>query len=109
MSRFVFYLALLGGLAYGGLYFYYGVAVKQRVTQELDALGFTALQVERVEHGPLAPLSMDAKVSTTVTYRGAEASVDVRVIGHPVFSDEFRLELDSLRALRLTLGSGGER
>ena len=48
MGRFVFYLVLFAGLAYGGLYFYYGVTVKQLIKQELGARGFTALDVERV-------------------------------------------------------------
>ncbi|MCH4561789.1 hypothetical protein MKP05_01440 [Halomonas sp. EGI 63088] len=109
MGRFVIYLALLAGLAYGGLYVYYGVAVKQLIQEELDALGFTALQVAGVDYPPLAPVSNEARVAAEVIYRGAEASVELRLTGHPVFSDEVRMELDGLQALRLTIGTGGQQ
>lgn len=107
MVRFIVYLGLLAGLAYGGLHFYYGVEVKQALDQRLDDLGLTAVEVRRIDFAPMAPLASDTHVSAEVTYGGAEASLDIRVIGHPVFSDETRLELDSLQALRLTIGTGG--
>lgn len=68
MARFIVTLAALDGLAYGGLYFYFGVEIKRARDQRLG---------------------------------------DIRVIGQPVFSEETRLELDSLQALRLTIGAGG--
>lgn len=103
----LFSLIVIAGLVYGGLYFYYGTTVKQIVEQQLDASGLTAVEVERVDYGPLAPVSTDARISANVHYRGAEATLDIRVIGHPIFSDEIRLELDGLQALRLTIGAGG--
>ncbi|SDM60073.1 hypothetical protein SAMN05192555_11580 [Franzmannia pantelleriensis] len=105
MGRFLS-LIVLAGLAYGGLYVYYGMAATQAIEQQLEARGLTALEVERVAYGPLAPLTTDTRLSTDVRYRGAEASLDIRVIGHPVFSDEVRLELDGLQALRLSIGTG---
>ncbi len=103
----LFSLIVIAGLVYGGLYFYYGATVKQIVEQQLDTRGLTAVEVERVDYGPLAPVSTDTRLSATVHYRGAEATLDIRVIGHPIFSDEIRLELDGLQALRLTIGAGG--
>ncbi|GHE20278.1 hypothetical protein [Halomonas urumqiensis] len=99
-------LIVIAGLAYGGLYIYYGIVVERAIEQQLEARGLTALEVERVDYGPLAPLTTDTRLSTDVRYRGAEASLDIRVIGHPVFSDEVRLELDGLQALRLSIGTG---
>lgn len=99
-------LIVIAGLAYGGLYVYYGIVVERAIEQQLEARGLTALEVERVGYGPLAPLATDSHLSIDVRYRGAEASLDVRVIGHPVFSDEVRLELDGLQALRLSIGTG---
>ncbi|MGM0536206.1 MAG: hypothetical protein ACQEXI_10605 [Pseudomonadota bacterium] len=107
MARFIFTLAALAGLAYGGLYFYYDVEIKRALDQRLGDLGLTAVEVRRVDFAPMAPLASDTHVTAEVTYGGAEASLDIRVIGHPVFSDETRLELDSLQALRLTIGAGG--
>ncbi|MBD3896091.1 hypothetical protein IEI94_09535 [Halomonas sp. ML-15] len=102
----LFSLIVIAGLAYGGLYLYYGVAVKDAIEQQLEARGLSALEVDSVDYGLLAPLSTDTQLSIDVRYRGAEASLDVRVIGHPVFSDEVRLELDGLQALRLSIGTG---
>ncbi|MDI5936540.1 hypothetical protein [Halomonas kalidii] len=102
----LFSLIIIAGLAYGGLYVYYGVAVKQEVEQALADRGLTALEVERIDYAPLAPLSTRATVSADVTYRGAEATVELRLTGHPLFSDELRMELDGLQALRLRIGSG---
>lgn len=99
-------LIVIAGLAYGGLHVYYGVAAKQAIEQQLEARGLSALEVERIDYGLLAPVSTDSRLSVQVNYRGAEATLDIRVIGHPVFSDEVRLELDGLQALRLTIGAG---
>ena len=107
MVRFILTLTALAGLAYGGLYFYYDVEIKRALDQRLDDLGLTAVEVRRVDFAPMAPLASDTHVTAEVTYGGAEASLDIRVIGHPVFSDETRLELDSLQALRLSIGAGG--
>lgn len=102
----LFSLIVIGGLLYGGLYFYYGVAVKQAIEQQLDARGLDALEVERLDYDILAPASTDSDLTATVQYRGAEATLEIRLIGHPLFSDEIRLELDGLQALRLTIGLG---
>ncbi len=106
MGRFVFSLALLAGLAYGGLYFYYGIAIKQSIQQQLDDSGMTAVEVMHIDYGPLAPISQQAEIAATVGYRGAEASLDIHLDGHPLFSDELRVRLDGLQALRLTIGGG---
>ncbi|SEM08800.1 hypothetical protein [Halomonas daqiaonensis] len=106
MVRFIFYLALLAGLAYGGLYFYYGVEIKRALEHRLDDLGLTAVEVRRIDFPPMAPVTEDAQISAEVSYGGAEASLDIRVIGHPLFSEETRLELDSLQTFRLTIGAG---
>lgn len=106
MVRFILTLAALAGLAYGGLYFYYDVEIKRALDQRLDDLGLTAVEVRRVDFAPMAPLASDTHVTAEVTYGGAEASLDIRVIGHPLFSEETRLELDSLQTFRLTIGAG---
>lgn len=106
MGRFILLIVLLAGLAYGGLYVYYGESVTQAVDARLDGLGLTAVEVEGVEFGPLAPLGTDARIVADVTYQGAEATLDLRLTGHPLFSEEIRLELDGLQALRLTIGGG---
>lgn len=102
----LFTLIVVVGLVYGGLYFVYGVKVKQGVTEQLDAYGLERLEVKKVEYKPLAPLRSESGVSATLVYRGAEAQLDIRVIGHPIFSEEMRLEPQGLQALRLTLGAG---
>ncbi|APE29659.1 hypothetical protein BOX17_01015 [Halomonas aestuarii] len=107
MVRFILYLTLLAGLAFGGVYFYYDVSIKRAVKDHLDGLGLTAVEVKRVDFDPMAPLVTDTHVTAEVTYGGAEASLDIRVIGHPAFSEEYRLELDSLQAFRLSIGTGG--
>ncbi|XKE44429.1 hypothetical protein LG302_13765 [Halomonas organivorans] len=99
-------LILIIGLAYGGLYLYYGWAVEQAVEDALADLGLTALEVEGIAYGPLAPLSDEATISTDVTYQGAAATVDLRLRGHPLVSEELRLELGALQALRLRIGAG---
>jgi len=107
MGRFVFTLAVLAGLAYAGLYVFYGHAARQAIEEQLEARGLTAIEVQSIDYGVLAPVSQEAEVAVGIRYRGAEATLDVRVIGHPVFSDEVRLELDGLQALRLSIGLGG--
>ncbi|AMC99297.1 MULTISPECIES: hypothetical protein [Halomonas] len=102
----LFSLIVMMGLAYGGLYLYYGVAMKQAIEQQVADRGLSTLEVERIDYGPLAPLTSETRISATVTYRGAEATLDIRVLGHPIFSDEIRVELDGLQALRLRIGSG---
>lgn len=99
-------LIVIAGLAYGGLYVYYGMAATQAIEQQLEVRGLDALSVESLDYGPLAPITTDARLTANIRYRGAEASLDIRMIGHPVFSDEVRLELDGLQALRLTIGTG---
>lgn len=99
-------LIVIAALAYGGLYVYYGITLQQTIAEQLEARGLAALEVQSVDYGLLAPASTNSQVSATVSYRGAEASLDIRVIGHPVFSDEIRLELDGLQALRLRIGAG---
>ncbi|MFG6160284.1 hypothetical protein ACGTNG_15895 [Halomonas sp. 1390] len=106
MVRFMFSLAALAGLAYGGIYFYYDVSLKRAVGDHLDRLGLTAVEVKGIDFAPTAPLVTDTHVTAEVAYRSAEASLDIRVIGHPVFSEEYRLELDSLQAFRLSIGAG---
>ncbi|MDT8880525.1 hypothetical protein RSO68_13690 [Halomonas saccharevitans] len=106
MVRFVLSLAVLAGLAYGGLYFYYDASLTRAVDDRLDGLGLTAVEVKGIDFAPTAPLVTDTHVTAGVVYRSAEASLDIRVIGHPVFSEEYRLELDSLQAFRLSIGAG---
>lgn len=102
----LFSLLVIAGLAYGGLYFYYGISTQQAIEQQLEARGLTALEVESVDYGLLAPVSQESRASANVNYRGAEATLNIRIIGHPIFSEDVRLELDGLQALRLTLGTG---
>ncbi|EWG98001.1 hypothetical protein [Halomonas sp. BC04] len=102
----LFSLIVIVGLAYGGLYLYYGMAMKQVIEQQIDDRGLTALEVQSIHYGPLAPVSSDARITATVNYRGAEATLDIRIIGHPIFSEELRVELDGLQALRLRIGGG---
>ncbi|MFW6346022.1 MAG: hypothetical protein ACOC0M_06810 [Halomonas sp.] len=101
----LFGLIVIGGLAYGGLYFSYGISVRQAIEQQLEARGFDAIEVERVDFPATAPLSQDTRLAATLDYRGARATLDIRVIGHPVFSEEITLELDSLQSLNLSLGN----
>lgn len=107
MGRFVFTLAVLAALVYGGLHVYYGHAAQQAIEEQLEARGLTAIDVESIDYGLLAPVSQEADVAVGIRYRGAEATLEIRVIGHPVFSEEIRLELDGLQALRLSIGLGG--
>jgi hypothetical protein len=100
-------LIFIAALAYGGLYVYYGHVVKQAIDEQLDARGLTALEVQRIEYDPLAPLSTQATIRAEVSYRGADATVTIRLHGHPIFSDEVRMELEGLQNLRLRFGVGG--
>ncbi len=96
-------LVLIAGLAYGGLYIHYGVAVTQAIDERLDDYGLSTLEIEHVDYGLLAPLSTRATVSADILYRGTEATIAIRIQGHPLFSDEMRLELEGLQALRLMI------
>lgn len=100
----LFTLIFVAALAYGGLYFYYGVTLKRAVEQHLDGMGMSALEVKSVDFHGLDPLRQDTNVSADIAYGGGDATVQLRVIGHPVFSEDLRLELDSLQALRLRIG-----
>lgn len=99
-------LILIAGLAYGGLYVYYGVTVEDAIKAQLDRRGLTAVEVEQIDYGFMAPLSSEATITAELDYRGAEATVTVRLEGHPIFSDEVRMELEELRGLRLRFGAG---
>lgn len=99
-------LIVLVALGYTGVYFYYGHAVKQEVQQQLDNRGLSAVSVDNVEYGVLAPISTSANLTVSVTYRGTQADLDLTVEGHPVFSDEVSVRLDGLQALRLGIGFG---
>lgn len=107
MGRFVVTLALLAALVYGGLHWYYGHAAERAIEEQLEARGLDAVELEGVDYGWLAPISREARITARVRYRGASASLDIRVVGHPLFDDEVRLELDGLQALRLSIGLGG--
>ncbi|MFQ3787068.1 hypothetical protein [Halomonas sp. A29] len=100
-------LIVIAGLAYGGLYLYYGHVVRQAIDEQLAARGLDALEVQRIDYGPLAPVSTEATIRADVSYRGADATVTIRIQGHPIFSDEMRMELDGLQNLRLRIGTGG--
>ncbi|WP_444677991.1 hypothetical protein [Halomonas sp. E19] len=106
MGRFLS-LIVLAALAYGGLYVYYGIAVERIVEEQLERRGLSALEVSRIDYHWLAPVSTETTLRAEVSYRGADATVTVRVHGHPVFSDEVRIELDGLQNLRLRFGVGG--
>ncbi|MDR5867481.1 hypothetical protein [Halomonas koreensis] len=105
MSRLLS-LALIAGLAYGGLYLYYGAAVEAAVEDALADMGLTALTVEDIDYAPTAPLGREATITADIVYQGAAASIDLTLHGHPLFSEEIRLELGGLQALRLTIGGG---
>ena len=93
-------------LGYVGLYFYYGVAIKHDVKQQLDDRGMTAVSVDRLEYGWLAPISTSANVSADITYGGASARTQLGVEGHPLFSDEIKISFDALQGLSLGIGLG---
>lgn len=102
----LFSLVVLVALGYAGIYFYYGVVVEREVQQQLDDRGLTAVSVDNIEYGVLAPINTIANLEVTVTYRGSQATLDLIVKGHPLFSDEVTVEFDGLQALRLGIGFG---
>lgn len=106
MIRFIFKLAVLAGLAYAGLYFYYDHTMKQTVEAQVSELGLNSVDVKSIDFDYTAPLKTDANIKANVIYRGAGAALDIRVIGNPVFSDSVNLELDGLQALQISIGGG---
>ncbi|GEN27127.1 hypothetical protein HVA01_07730 [Halovibrio variabilis] len=100
----LFSLIVLVAIGYAGIYFYYGVAIKQEVEQQLDDRGLSDVSVDNVDYGLMAPINTSANIAITLTYRGAQATVDMSVQGHPVFSDEVSVQFDGLQALRLGIG-----
>ncbi|MBT2775189.1 hypothetical protein J7J47_23505 [Halomonas sp. ISL-60] len=102
----LFSLIVLLALGYAGIYFYYGVVVEREVQQQLDDRGLSAVSVDNIEYELLAPVSTSAEIAVTVTYRGSQATLDLIVQGHPLFSDEVSVEFDGLQALRLGIGFG---
>lgn len=100
-------LLVIAALAYGGLYLYYGHVVRQAIDDQLEARGLSALEVQRVDYDPLAPVSTQATIRAEVSYRGADATVTLRLDGHPIFSEQVSMELDGLQNLRLRFGVGG--
>jgi len=105
MSKLLSLLVLLG-LGYFGVYTYYGVAVEKALDEQLDKRGMTAVEVEKLDYGWLAPVSTAASVSAEVRYRGAAASLDLDVEGHPLFGDELKVSFGSLQGLSLGIGFG---
>lgn len=102
----LFSLIVIAGLAYGGLYFYYGMSIQGLIEEQVDDFGLGGLEVQGVQYDLMAPLKTETNVSANVIYRGAEATLDIRVHGHPLFSDEVQLELGGLQALQVTIGAG---
>lgn len=102
----LFSLVFVLALGYVGLYFYYGIAIKQEVKQQLDDRGMTAVSVESLEYDWLAPINTSANVSADVTYGGASASMELVVEGHPLFSNELKVSFDGLQGLSLGIGFG---
>lgn len=102
--RFILSLVVLAGLVYGGLYVYYDASLSRAVEERLGNAGLGDVTVEAVNFNPLAPLLTEAEVNADVAYGGLDASVTLRVEGHPLFTDELSLELDGLEALRLGIG-----
>lgn len=102
--RFIVTLVVLAGLVYGGLYVYYDASLSRAVEERLGNAGLGDVTVEAVNFNPLAPLLTEAEVNADVAYGGLDASVTLRVEGHPLFTDELSLELDGLEALRLGIG-----
>ena len=68
--------------------------------------GLSSVSVDDVEYDWLAPVSDSANIAVTLSYRGSQAAVNVQLQGHPLFSDDVTLQLDSLQALRLGLSFG---
>ncbi|MGS2742478.1 hypothetical protein ACU6TU_02625 [Halomonas sp. LS-001] len=102
----LFSLVFVLALGYVGLYFYYGVAIKQEVQQQLDDRGMTAVSVDSLNYDWLAPINTSANVSADVTFKGASASMELAVEGHPLFSDELKVSFDGLQGLSLGIGFG---
>ncbi|SEM33882.1 hypothetical protein [Halomonas caseinilytica] len=98
-------LIVIIALAYGGLYVTYGMALKDDVAQAITDIGLGTVEVDGIDYGPLAPLGTEARITAEVRYQGASATVDLGLHGHPLFSEETRLELGGLQALRLTIGA----
>lgn len=79
----LFALIVLVALGYAGIYFYYGVAVQQEVEQQLEDRGLSSISVDDVTYGLTTPISTSANIAITVTYRGAQATVDMADAGPP--------------------------
>lgn len=105
MSKLLSLLVLLG-LGYFGVYMYYGVAVEKVLDEQLDERGMTAVEVEKLDYGWLAPVNTSANVSADVTYKGASASLELDVEGHPLFGDELKVSFGSLQGVSLGIGLG---
>ncbi|CAO1666407.1 hypothetical protein [Vreelandella maris] len=99
-------LIVIVALGYTGIYFYYGVVVEREIQEQLDDRGLSAVSIDNVEYDVLAPVSTSADIAVTVTYRGSQATLDLTVQGHPLFSDEVTVEFDGLQALRLGISFG---
>ena len=102
----LFSLIVVVALGYAGIYFYYGVVVEREIQEQLDDRGLSAVSIDNVEYDVLAPVSTSADIAVTVTYRGSQATLDLAVQGHPLFSDEVTVEFDGLQALRLGISFG---
>tara|TARA_R110000824_G_scaffold129584_4_gene291083 strand:- start:21666 stop:21986 length:321 start_codon:yes stop_codon:yes gene_type:complete len=102
----LFSLIVIVALGYTGIYFYYGVVVEREIQEQLDDRGLSAVSIDNVEYDVLAPVSTSADIAVTVTYRGSQATLDLAVQGHPLFSDEVTVEFDGLQALRLGISFG---
>ncbi|WP_339881929.1 hypothetical protein [Vreelandella maris] len=102
----LFSLIVIVALGYTGIYFYYGVVVDREIQEQLDDRGLSAVSIDNVEYDVLAPVSTSADIAVTVTYRGSQATLDLAVQGHPLFSDEVTVEFDGLQALRLGISFG---
>tara|TARA_R110001599_G_scaffold132630_1_gene309623 strand:- start:2140 stop:2460 length:321 start_codon:yes stop_codon:yes gene_type:complete len=102
----LFSLIVIVALGYTGIYFYYGVVVEREIQEQLDDRGLSAVSIDNVEYDVLAPVSTSADIAVTVTYRGSQATLDLTVQGHPLFSDEVTVEFDGLQALRLGISFG---
>ena len=102
----LFSLIVIVALGYTGIYFYYGVVVEREIQEQLDDRGLSAVSIDNIEYDVLAPVSTAAEVAVTVTYRGSQATLDLAVQGHPLFSDEVTVEFDGLQALRLGISFG---
>lgn len=102
----LFSLIVIVALGYTGIYFYYGVVVEREIQEQLDDRGLSAVSIDNIEYDVLAPVSTTAEIAVTVTYRGSQATLDLAMQGHPLFSDEVTVEFDGLQALRLGISFG---